>query len=407
MESISVAKATTKSFFSKVLSGTLLIAGTAIGAGMLGIPLLTAQAGLYPALLITGLVWVFMLATGWLIVEATLWMPPGANILTITGRLLGARGRLLAGALFLFLYYCLMTAYVAGGAPIFSALLTGATGLALPGMSAHLLFALVFGLIVFRGVRSIDRVNLFLMLGMALSYLFLVGFGVQGVNREHFVFFDLPAAFTAAPVLFSAFGYHNVIPSLCTYLERDRKALRLSIVFGTSIALIVYAVWQWLVIGSVPLEAIAAAKAAGQPATAVLQTIHAHPWLGRSASAFGFFALVTSLLGVALSMVDFIADGLRKYHVRRFVPTLLTFAPPLLIAVIDPTLFDRALGISGGFGEAFLNGLLPVLLVWAGRYKLKLASEAGLAGGKPILWLLAAIAIGVFLLEAVVLVKEF
>ncbi len=405
METVSVAKATTKSFFSRVLSGTLLIAGTAIGAGMLGIPLLTAQAGLYPALLITGLVWVFMLATGLLIVEATLWMPPGANILSITGRLLGAKGRLLAGVLFLFLYYCLMTAYIAGGAPIFSALFTGATGLALPGISAYILFALLFGLIVFRGIRSIDRVNLLLVLGMAVSYVFLVGFGAQAVNLERFVFFDLPAAFTAAPVLFSAFGYHNVIPSLCTYLERDRKALRLSIVLGTSFAMAVYAIWQWLVIGSVPLEAIAAAKAAGQPATAVLQTITTHPWLGRCASAFGFLALVTSLLGVALSMVDFIADGVRKYTMKRLVPTLLTFVPPLFIAIIDPTLFDRALGISGGFGEAFLNGLLPVLLVWVGRYRLKLDSEMSLKGGKPMLWLLGASAVGVFLLEAVSLMS--
>jgi tyrosine-specific transport protein len=403
MESISAVKTATKSFFSKVLSGTLLIAGTAIGAGMLGIPLLTAQAGLYPALLITGLVWIFMLATGLLVVEATLWMPPGANILTITGRLLGNKGRLLAGVLFLFLYYCLMTAYVAGGAPIFSAIFTGATGLSLPGMSTYILFALLFGLIVMRGVRSIDRMNLLLMIGMAASYAFLVGFGAQGVSMERFVFFDLPAAFTAAPVLFSAFGYHNVIPSLCTYLERDRKALRLSVCLGTTIALIVYVIWQWLVIGSVPLEAIAEAKAAGQPATVVLQAITANPWLGTFASGFGFLALVTSLLGVALSMVDFLADGLRKYTTKRFVPTLLTFVPPLLIAIIDPTLFDRALGISGGFGEAFLNGLLPVLLVWAGRYKLKLGGEEALGGGKPLLWLLGAVAVSVFFLEAIAL----
>ncbi len=404
MESVSVAKATNQNIFSKVVSGSLLIAGTAIGAGMLGIPLITAQSGLYPALLITGLVWLFMLATGLLIVEATLWMPPGANILTMAHRLLGSKGRFVAGGLFLFLYYCLMTAYIAGGAPLFASFITAATGIALPGISGYVVFALIFSLIVFRGIRSTDRVNLFLVLGMAAAYVGLVGLGSSEVSTARFAFFNLPAAFIAAPVLFSAFGYHNIVPSLCTYLGRDRNALRLSVLCGTVLALIVYSIWQWLVIGSVSLDTIAAAKAVGQPATIVLQGIINNPWLGRCAAAFGFLALVTSLLGVALSMVDFIADGLGKFKIVRIVPTLLTFAPPLIIAIVDPTLFDKALGVAGGFGEAFLNGLLPVLLVWVGRYKLQLGTQAMLPGGKSLLLLLGASSIAVFLLEVVALV---
>lgn len=400
MESISAAKttikaATSQSFFSKVLSGTSLIAGTTIGAGMLGIPLLTAKAGFYPALLITGLVWVFMLATGLALIEATLWMPNGSNVLTMAGRLLGGKGRFFAGSLFLFLYYCLLVAYIAGGAPIF----TSMTHLPLSGPLASIIFAGLFGAIVFRGVRSIDRVNLLLMFGLVLSYVIMVGLGTSAVSTERFFFLDLPAAFGAAPVLFSAFGYHNMIPSLCSYLERDAKALKLSVIFGTSIAFLVYVVWQWLVIGSVPLDAIAAAKAAGKPASAVLQGVVQHPWLGRCADAFAFFALVTSFLGVALSMVDFIHDGLQKYRLKRIVPTLLAFLPPLGIVLIDPTIFDRALGIAGGFGEAFLNGLLPVLLLWMGRYKFQLEGQKILPGGKMMLWTLALCSLGVCLLE--------
>jgi len=393
--SISVAKATPQSFFSKVLSGTSLIAGTTIGAGMLGIPLLTAKAGFYPALLITGLVWLFMLATGLALIEASLWMPSGSNVLTMAGRLLGGKGRFFAGSLFLFLYYCLMVAYIAGGAPIFASMLH----LPIPGPLASVIFAGLFGAIVFRGVRSIDRVNLVLMLGLVVSYIFMVSLGANVVSGERFFFLNLPAAFGAAPVLFSAFGYHNMIPSLCSYLDRDAKALKLSVILGTSVAFVVYVVWQWLVIGCVPLEAIAAAKAAGQPASAVLQGVVQHPWLGRCADAFAFFALVTSFLGVALSMADFIKDGLRKYNIKRFAPTLLAFLPPLGIVLIDPTIFDRALGVAGGFGEAFLNGLLPVLLVWIGRYKAKLEGLKVLPGGRAMLGFLALCSIGVCLLE--------
>ena len=278
---ISVAKATSQSFFSKVLSGSSLIAGTTIGAGMLGIPLLTAKAGFYPALFITSLVWLFMLGTGLALIEASLWMPSGSNVLTMTGRLLGNKSRFVAGSLFLFLYYCLMVAYIAGGAPIFASM----THLPIPGPLASIVFAALFAAIVFRGVRSIDRVNLILMLGLIVSYIFMVGLGAKQVSAERFFFLDLPAAFGAAPVLFSAFGYHNMIPSLCSYLNRDAKALKLSVIFGTTVAFVVYIVWQWLVIGSVPLDAIAQAKAAGKPASAVLQGIVQRPWLGTFADA--------------------------------------------------------------------------------------------------------------------------
>lgn len=400
-----------RSFRSRVISGSLLISGTTIGAGMLGIPLLTAGSGLYPALFITLLVWLFMLATGLLVAEATLWMPPGANILTMTARLLGPYGRFIAGGLFLFLYYCLIIAYIAGGGPLISLLASKLLPSWMPlggGMSVggYLLFTLLFGAIVWHGVRSIDRVNGVLVIGMALSYVGLLSLGFSLVDSSRFDFVDFPAAFTAAPVLFSAFGYHNIIPSLSNYLHRDKKALRLSIFCGTFSALIIYSLWQWLIIGAVPLSKIVAAKNAGLPASFVLEGIVHNPWLDRCTTLFGFLAIVTSLLGVALSMVDFITDGLPEvWKKHRLIPTVLTFLPPLAITIVDPTLFDKALGLAGGFGEAFLNGLLPVLLVWSGRYRLSQGGIPMLPFGKSSLIFLGLSALGVFFLELIALIQ--
>ena len=94
----------------RVISGTFLIAGTMIGAGMLGLPLVTGVAGFFPGILITLAVWFFMYCTGLLFLEVTLWMPDGSNVLSISGRFFGKGGRLLSGGMFIFLYYCLMIA---------------------------------------------------------------------------------------------------------------------------------------------------------------------------------------------------------------------------------------------------------------------------------------------------------
>ena len=82
----------------KVISGTSLIAGTTIGAGMLGIPLVTMEAGFFPAACATIGVWIFMVLTGLLYVEVALSLPSGANIFSMSGHYLGMRGKIAAEA---------------------------------------------------------------------------------------------------------------------------------------------------------------------------------------------------------------------------------------------------------------------------------------------------------------------
>ncbi|MBI2811659.1 MAG: tyrosine transporter, partial [Candidatus Melainabacteria bacterium] len=137
----------------KVISGTSLIAGTTIGAGMLGIPLVTAAAGFYPAVLITLCVWAFMALTGLLYIEVALSLPAGANIFSMAGHYLGRPGKAAAGGMFLFLYYCLLVAYVAGGAPLLSYLLKMVFGIDLTGPLSYMVFGTVFGAIVWFGAR--------------------------------------------------------------------------------------------------------------------------------------------------------------------------------------------------------------------------------------------------------------
>lgn len=100
-------------------------------------------------------------------------------------------------------------------------------------------------------------------------------------------------------------------------------------------------------------------------------------------------------------MVDFLGDGL-KIHNRtgwnRFWLCLGVFLPPALIAGIYPDIFIAAIGIAGGIGEGFLNGILPIALVWVGRYRLGLQSDYALPGGKItliILGLFAALIMGI------------
>jgi tyrosine-specific transport protein len=385
------------------LSGILLVAGTTIGAGMLGIPLYTSASGFLPGVFITFLVWLFMCATGHLFLEATLWMNSGSNLLSITGQILGRSGRLLSGGLFLFLYYSLMIAYFAGGSPIFSQFL----GFSRVGGS--LAFALIFGLIVYSGLKFIDRLNYVLMSAMFLSYFALVIEGCSEVKGSYLLEMDSFQMIWAIPVLFSSFGFHNVIPSLTDHFDRKIDVLKKSIFGGTALSFLVYVIWQATLLGVVPKDQIASALAIGVPATTALESFSGNQIIVKLGAFFAFFAMVTSLLGVAFSMVDFLKDSIlnRTFIGKsRFNLTFIVFSVPLLLSTIDPNIFLIALNIAGGIGEALLNGLLPVVLVWIGRYHLRKQGPVLLPGGKVSLVILFFISIAVVTLEIIQLANR-
>ncbi|NGX43973.1 MAG: Tyrosine-specific transport protein [Candidatus Anoxychlamydiales bacterium] len=391
------------------ISVTLLIAGTTIGAGMLAIPLVTASSGFLPAFVITFFVWLFMFLTGLLFLEATLWMPKDANVLSMTERFLGKKFKILSGGTFVFLYYCLMIAYYAAGAPLFASFIDAIFQITLKGWVIYAIFGVIFGAIVGVGIKFVDRVNYILMTALFISFFVLVGVGNKNVDFERFVYQNWKSVFFAAPVLFSSFGFHNVIPSLTFHFNRKPKLMRYSILVGTIIPFIIYLLWQYLIIGAVDKEVIDQTLKAGKPITEALQSITGIGWVKALGKIFALFAIITSILGVTFSVVDFLGDGLKmKRHGKdRFFLCLLTFVPPFILTALDPSIFVLAIGVAGGFGEAFLNGILPAMLVWKGRYKDKLKSSFSLFGGRITLSVILVIGFLVMVLESIHLVKQY
>ncbi|NDD58222.1 MAG: hypothetical protein EBZ47_03080 [Chlamydiae bacterium] len=345
-----------RSHLSLGISCTLMVAGTTIGAGMLGMPLATAKAGFWPAVGMTIMVWAFMLTTGLLLLEVCLKVPQGKNILSLSKYFWGNQGKGLIGSLFAFLYYCLLVAYFAAGSLLISSIFQ------LPSFISLVMFCLIFGGVVSLGPKWIDKVNFLLTLFMFSTYALLIYWGGQAVDLRKLTTCNMEASLLATPVLFSAFGYHNVIPSLANYVSGNKKVLRISLIAGTTIALIVFLLWQWIIIGSIPQDALGKTMQQGLPVTAALQVVLGRPEIFIAGQCFAFFALTTSLLGVCFSMVDFLAEIFHpnsRWNTKEFL-TLCTFIPPFICVCLNPHIFDKALGVAGGIGEAFLNGFIPI-----------------------------------------------
>lgn len=374
--------------WSPVVGGTLLVAGTSIGAGMLALPVVTASGGFLPAFFVYFLCWLFMTCTGLLLLEICLKLPPDANLVTMAAVYLGLPGKIFAWALYLFLFYCLSMAYISGG----GGLLRDWFGPNLPPTLSCLLFVGFLAPFVYAGAKMVDRINFVLMGGLIFSYLAFVVLGIPSVKLSALKIADWNSSLIALPVIFTSFSYQGIIPSLTAYLKRDAAQVRIAIISGTSIAFLIYLLWEFLILGIIPVEGEFGLKQAmelGQTAVTPLKHHVASSAIPLIGQAFAFFAIATSFLGVTLGLFDFLADGLKlpKKGIRRLFLGLLTFAPPTGIALFNPHLFISALVYAGGIGCALLLGLLPTLMVWIARYG-KQGHHGGptqLTGGKAML----------------------
>ena len=359
---------------SRFIGGVLLVAGTTIGAGMLAIPVASSFAGFFPSFALLIAIWLFFFATAWILLDVNLSCPNQTNFLSMVEKMLGGRGKIICWVNYLLLLYSLTAAYIAGSAPLFLQAFHAFTGHMLPAWIGPLPLFFLFGIFVYLGTSVVDRVNRLLMFCLIASYVLLVGFLTPHVDISLLRRSDTSSLWLAVPLFFTSYGFHIIIPTLTTYLRHDVKRLRLAIAIGSLLPFLVYALWNLLVLGVVPLNApngLADAWMHGESAVASLQATLVSSWIGPVASAFSFFAIVTSFLGVSLSLSDFLADGLkiRGHTWGRELACLLTFIPPLLFVYTYPGGFILALRYAGLF-VAVLLCIFPALMAWKlSRYR--------------------------------------
>lgn len=363
------------------------MSGTTIGAGMLALPVVTGFAGFFPSLALFVAFWIYMTFTAFLMLEVNLWLGPHTNLISMARQTLGKWGEAISWITYLFLLYSLTTAYVSGSGPIVTDVVQSLTGYHMPVWAGSIPLLLIFGYFVYKGTRSVDYVNRLLMMGLVIAYGLLVVFLTPYVEGRLIEHSDPKYLFIAVSVVATSFGFHIIIPSLTTYFDRDIPLMKKAIFIGSAIPLVVYIAWEFLSLGIIPLEGkngIIEGYAKGANGAHLLSAILGNSAIALCARFFAFFAIVTSFLGVSLSLTDFLADGfkIKKDRGGRALLYLMVFMPPLAFTLTDPRAFLNALEYAGAYGVVVLLGLMPALMVWSGRYHRHFQSTFKTPGGK-------------------------
>lgn len=398
---------------NKLIGSTLIIIGTMIGAGMLALPIISAEVGFVTAAIMLTIIWSIMTVTGLLTLEVNLAFAEYGNSLgTMAFRTIGFSGKILSWACTLLLLYSLTAAYISGNA----SLLTNVAELILqvktPSWLNASLFLVIMGGMVFWSTKSVDYCNRFLLSfkGLLLIMTFALLFPhIDFVNlirnsNEHKYLWPM------IPIFLCSFGFHPTIPSLSNYIGRKPRELKFAIICGSSIVFVIYLFWLLVTMGIVPLvgehsfTTIMKARDHGSVGD-FIKTIYVivdNKWVTMGINGFSNIAMTTSFLGVALGLFDFLADGFKRSNTRfgRLQTALLTFIPPLIFALFFPNGFILALKYAAFFAT-ILVVILPALMAYKLRKSKVLSSPYRVFGGKYLL--IFIMAIGVIMLAVQIL----
>ena len=379
---------------NKIIGGIFLVAGTAIGGGMLSLPITTAKSGFVYSSLLFIASWALMTFTAFLTLEVNLCFPRNSNMISMAKSTLGKPGEVLTWISYLFLLYAIVSAYIAAGQDIFQGMLQ-ALGFQVPAGLCGLAFVLLFGSIVTGGVRQVDLINRALML-VKLSAIFSLIIFIGGhASKENYVPGQLSFLLSATSIAILSFGFSPLIPTLRTYFNDNVKQLRWVILIGTLLPLVCYIGWNAAIFGSVPIAGSFGLERLvlhHQPITGLLESVHHYvpnQSISLIAKVFTSICILTAFVSVTLSLSDYLADGFKivKEGWGKCFIMGMTFVPPLLIAIFYPRAFILFLSFAGFFC-IFMFALMPTAMAWACRYgKNKQVMTYQVAGGKTLLLL--------------------
>ena len=328
----------------KLFGSSLILSGTALGAGMLAIPMVLAQFGFMISSVLMLLIFIGTTYSALLLAEACTKTKDNSGMSSVAYLTLGSKGKHFINALFYLLLVCMLIAYILGVGDIIHKLLLD-VGVDVSTSAAYTAFSLLTGVIVVAGKSYIDKLNRGLFILMVVMLFIVIASLFSNIRLDYLT---QTSQYTAndvvqySAVIFTSFASMVVIPSLVIYnREATQKQIRNMILLGSVIPLVCYLTWLFAIIGNLGTDAISQFHNISELISAFSGQ---SSWLKVVIALFSALALVTSFLGVSMALYDQNKDAVTN---NKFMAYALTFVLPLVLAELFASQFVSMLDYAG------------------------------------------------------------
>ena len=359
----------------KFLVAVSILIGTCIGAGVLGIPYVAAQAGFLVALayilLIGGIILVVNLYLG----EIALRTKGKHQLIGYAKKYLGLRGRRFMEFATIFGIYAAIIAYMLGIGESISFLVFGDS-------SFTTLFGVLFGVgmsgLLWRGMKALKRFEkIGVSIVLALLLVIIIFFSGQ-INPSNLIYFNVGSIFLPFGVILFALMSFHAIPEVELVLTNNEKLMKRILITGTLVSVIFYILFALVVVGFKGLET-------PEIATLALGTVFVF---------LGIFTMFTSWLALGNALDENFRFDERVKKWKSWI--LVAFVPILLflgIRFFEFFSFTKILSV-GGVVSGGLMAILILLMIKKAKKKGNRKPEYSM----PVNWFVIGFFILIFVL---------
>lgn len=341
-----------KGIYKKTASvgeAVFMITGMTIGAGILGLPYVVAQVGIYAGLAIIFFLGLVMLCLNLMIGEIAIRTKANFQLAGLAGKYLGPWAKRVLSTIIIWSGFGSLLIYIIGEGQSLAALFGGNP------VWWSVLFWSVGSLLVWRGLQTVKKVEKIFSLAVMGIIVGLSLYIFPWIDKVNFCYTDITKVLLPYGVILFALHASPAIAEAHALLPGSQKHFRKAIILGTMIPTFIYMLFALAVVG-----------VQGSLTTEVA-TLGLGEMFGRGvgivANSFAILAMGTAFMGMGMALKQtFIWDNkLPKWAADYFV-----IAIPLLLFLIGFRSFITVLNMVGGLFIG-IEAIFMVLVFWKAR----------------------------------------
>lgn len=330
-------------------SAVFMITGMTIGAGILGIPYVVAQVGIWIGLVYILFLGIVMLFLNLMIGEIAVRTKENFQLPGLVGKYLGSYAKILMSVIVVFSGLGTLLAYLVGEGESIANILGGD-----PAWWT-IVFWTFGSVMVWRGLQTVKVVEKILsilvisiILGLSMAFL-------PHVKIVNFAYFDWTKIFLPYGVILFALHASPSIAEAHALLPNSQKHFKKALIIGTLIPVFVYIVFALAVVGVM-------GKETSEIATIGLGNKFGS-WVRVFANIFAIFSMGTGFMGLGIALKQSLVWD---WKVSTFSATLFVILAPLTLFMAGLRSFVNILGIVGGLFLG-IEAILMILVYWKAK----------------------------------------
>jgi len=229
-----------------LISAISIIAGTCIGAGFLGIPYVTAKAGLLTTLIYILVFSIIILLVNLYLGEIILRTKTNHQLAGYAEKYLGKRGKWIMLYSTKFAIFAAIVAYTIGVGESISMLLFG-------NINFFIIIGLFFGLFMSMIIwRRMHSLKIFEKAGVSISLALLLSIGIiffNKINLVNLTYTNLNHILLPFGVILFSMMSFVAIPEAKMALNKNKQLLKKAIIIGTLLPALFYIIFTIIVVG--------------------------------------------------------------------------------------------------------------------------------------------------------------